>query len=381
MQEEKLKIVHIIPNLRKGGAERLVQDVCNYIFQNQLAHIKLVTFHKNVNVKFPFHVNIPSQFDLSITKKSKVDIIELQKFIENFKPDIIHSHLWESEMLLTNIKHEDCIRFTHLHDNMVQLKNRLLPNSKIELTNMYERRLFLKNNNNHFICIAKDSFEFALKNLPKKNKIHLIPNAIDYQKFYCSEKLEFKEIKMINIGSFVAKKNQTFAVHILKQIIDKDYAASLTFLGDGYMKNKIENLAEKLDLKQNINFLGNVENVEKYLKESNLYLHTATYEPFGLALIEAMASGLPVISLNGKGNSDFIQNGKNGFIFKKQDPEIFVEKIIEISKNEKLCKKIVKGGQATAKNYDIKNYIKKLLELYSNEKSIIFSGPQNKSNV
>ena len=368
MQEEKLKIIHVIPNLKKGGAERLVQDVCNHIFQNQLAHVKLITFHKDVDIKFPFHVNIPSQFELSITKKCKINIIELQKFIENFKPNIIHSHLWESEMLLTNIKYKDCIRFTHFHDNMVQLRKSLLPKNKGHLTNIFEKRLFLKNNNNHFICIAKDSYEFASKNLPKKNKIHLIPNAIDYQKFYNGEKRDCSEIKIINVGSFVEKKNQSFAVHILKDLIDKGYPASLTFLGDGYMKNKVENLAVKYGVIKNISFLGNVENVEGYLKESNLYLHTATYEPFGLVILEAMASGLPVISLNGKGNSDLIENGKNGYIFEEENPNLFSQKIIHIYKNHSEREIIIQNGFSTAKKHDIKEYTENLISCYLSTK-------------
>ena len=188
---------------------------------------------------------------------------------------------------------------------------------------MYEKRLFLKNNNNHFICVAKDSYEYALKNLSKKNKTHLIANAVDYEKFHYSKKRDYNEIRMINIGSFVEKKNQSFAVHILKDLIEKGYCASLTFLGDGSMKNEVESLALKYNVHQNINFLGNVGNVEKHLQQSNLYLHTATYEPFGLVLLEAMASGLPVITLNGKGNSDFIQNGKNGYILDREDPNIY----------------------------------------------------------
>ena len=119
-------------------------------------------------MKFPYHINIPSQFELSITKKSKINIIELQKFIENFKPNIIHSHLWETEMLLTNIKYKDCVRFSHFHDNMIQLRKSILPRSKRHITNMYEKRLFFKNNNNHFICIAKTLMNSRQKLYQKK---------------------------------------------------------------------------------------------------------------------------------------------------------------------------------------------------------------------
>ena len=82
---------------------------------------------------------------------------------------------------------------------------------------MYERYLFLKNMNNHFICIAKNSYRYAHKNLPYKLKIHLLPNAINFSKFNFVGKRDLKQIRLINIGSFVKKKNQSFAVHILKK--------------------------------------------------------------------------------------------------------------------------------------------------------------------
>ena len=92
-----MRIIHIIPNLNTGGAERLVQDVCIYIFKNQLAEVKLFNF-SYVKIKYPFHVNIISMYKPSISGKPKKNVLELQRYIDDFNPDIIHSHLWETEM-------------------------------------------------------------------------------------------------------------------------------------------------------------------------------------------------------------------------------------------------------------------------------------------
>ncbi len=359
-----MKIIHIIPNLKTGGAERLVQDICVHIYVNQLADIKLITFHKDVEIKYPFHVNIISEFKPSISSKPKKNVLELQSYIDDFNPDIIHSHLWETEMLLTNITNKDSVRFSHFHDNMIQLKKTLIPNSKDQLTNMYERKLFLKNMDNHFISIAKNSFLYAQKNLSNKLKIHLLPNAINFSKFNFVGKRDLKQIRLINIGSFIKEKNQSFAVNILKNILDRGFSASLTFLGDGELKKDVEKLSTILGINKYINFHGNVSNVKEYLIESNIYLHTATSEAFGLVILEAMAAGLPVITLDGKGNRDIVVNGENGYIFKNQDTCLFSDQIIELYEKEKLYEKISVNGQETAKMYDINNYTKKLMKLY-----------------
>lgn len=362
---KKLKIIHIIPNLKKGGAERLVQDICCQIENNQLAKIYLVTFHQNVSSKLSFHKNIPSFFSLSITSPNKSNIKELQKFINEFNPDIIHTHLWESELLLTQLKIGNAKRYSHLHDNMIQLSKKIRLN-KVGITNKYERNFFLKKNLNNFICISKDTFEYAKKALPDKlhNQIHLLHNSINFQKFYSKKNKSKDKIRLINIGSFAQKKNQSFAIDVVQKIINRGYVVELTFLGDGDLIKKCKNHVSKLNLSSFVKFQGNVENVKDYLIDSNVYLHTAYYEPFGLVLLEAMAAGLPVVSLDGKGNRDIIIHGKNGYIFKNQDSSLFADQIIELFEKEKLHEKISINGQNTAENYDIINYVSKLLELY-----------------
>ena len=359
-----MKIVHIIPNLKIGGAERLVQDICSHIYENNKAEIRLITFHSGYQIKYAFHKIINSYFVPSLTFNSKIKTDDLQNFINEFKPDIIHSHLWETEVLLTKLKYKKTIRFSHFHDNMIQLEKKKYPKNKRQLTDIFEKKLFLKKNDNHFICIARDSYEFAIKNLPKKNKIYLLPNAINFDKFFPLKKQYSKQIRIINIGSFVKKKNQAFAIKVLKNIIDKGINAKLTFLGDGELRNEVENLAIKLGVINNIKFFGNVQNPEDYLKESNLYLHTATYEPFGLVILEAMASGLPVISLDGKGNRDIIINGKNGVIINEENIDLFTQNIISIFEDKNFKKKLINEGYKTATKYDIKHYVDKLFSIY-----------------
>ena len=65
-----MRIIHIIPNLNTGGAERLVQDVCIYIFKNQLAEVAYY-FNSDIKSKYPFHVNIISKYEPSISVNAK----------------------------------------------------------------------------------------------------------------------------------------------------------------------------------------------------------------------------------------------------------------------------------------------------------------------
>ena len=140
----------------------------------------------------------------------------------------------------------------------------------------------------------------------------------------------------------------------------------MVFLGDGPTLNDNIEYSKKLNVSKFVKFIGNTQDIRPFLKSSNIFLHTAKYEPFGLVILEAMASGLPVVTLDGGGNRDIIDHGINGFIFEKQIPLFFAKQIIELNNNTPLYNKISKNGIETAKKYDIKNYIKNLLNLYRN---------------
>jgi glycosyltransferase involved in cell wall biosynthesis len=95
-------------------------------------------------------------------------------------------------------------------------------------------------------------------------------------------------------------------------------------------------------------------------------LHPASYEPFGLVILEAMASGLPVICLNGKGNVGLNVEGKTGFMIDPPDAKKFADKILFLKNNPDEYSKISEYCVNFAKDYDIEIYCKKLVDIYQN---------------
>ena len=378
----RLKILHIIPSLRKGGAERIVLDICNELNKEQNIEVHIVTFYKENEYQFltnDIHWEvIPSKVIPSITKKARIDIALLQNKIDAFQPDIIHTHLYEAEITLSQINVGKAKRFSHFHDNMIQLDKSLIfkGSLKKKITNFYERNFVIKTINpstNNFICISNDSYSFAKKVLPKKNlnNIHLLINAIDVSRFK-NNRIRVgveNKIRLVNIGSFVKKKNQMFLLEIANELNSKNIDFEILLLGDGPLLEDVKAYAEKLNLHQRMIFKGNVEKVEDYLKESDIYIHSATYEPLGLVLLEAMAAGLPVVTLDGKGNRDLIEEGKNGYMIYDQDPEKFAQKIIFLVENKDKYIEVSNYCKEYAKQYDIKEYVNKLLVLYKDSMS------------
>jgi len=296
----------------------------------------------------------------------------LQKKICEFQPNIIHTHLFEAEMVVSQINIGDAKRFSHFHDNIVQFESPLISKTSLKqkITNFYERYIItkvIKPSINNFICISNDTFSYARKVISRKlhGNIHLLVNSIDVSRFSNSEtKIVSQKIKLINIGRFAKKKNQIFLIDVAKELRSKGVNFELVFIGDGELLMDVKSYTKKLNLGQQIVFKGKVENVEEDLCDSNFYVHSATYEPLGLVLLEAMASGLPVITLDGKGNRDLIEEGKNGYMIYEQDPELFAQKIISLVENKDKYIEISNYCKEYAKQYDIKEYVNKLLLLY-----------------
>ena len=372
-----MKVLHVIPSLSTGGAERLVIDICNELDKRNNVEVKLLLLSNRIDfddksIKFDFSV-INTNLRLSLKSSNIADLIEFEDVVSEFQPDIIHSHLYEAELISRWKVFPNINYVTHCHDNMSQMSGFTRKKTfKKNITDFYEKKLLFgryKDCNNNFIAISKDTNDYFTKVIPKalKKNIFLLSNAIDFKRFYFEKRGEPKRNHIIHavcVGSLVNKKNQAFLIPIVSYLKTKGYDCKIDVLGDGPNKKSLQSKIDSSNLNKEIILHGNVKNVEEFMRNAEFYIHPATYEPFGLVLLEAMANGLPVISLDGKGNRDIIQHEINGFIFKDQNAEQFGNTLIGLKESPNEYLRYVKEGQRYSSDYDVKNYIDKLISYY-----------------
>lgn len=370
-----LRMLHVIPDLRKGGAERIAIDICNE-FIRKGHEVQLLTFRQDnhysfLSKKIPIRV-VPARFVPSIGRKPLKEVGAYQRAIEEFRPQIIHSHLFEAEMVTRQVILPGIRYITHLHSTFEQLEKfswKTLSN-KAWTTNYFERRLMLRQYrkcSNNFIAISNHTANFFRRVLPLDlQRVEVIYNAIDYKRFYKSEqsKLSADGIKLISIGSLGPRKNHLFLVKVMAQLRDAGIAAHLTILGEGKLRKEIESAIHAAGLQEKIALAGNVENVENYLHRSDIYVHSAAYEPFGLVLVEAMAAGLPCVMLDAMGNRDLAEEGKNSFLIRQGDVNGFAEAVKKLIEDPALYAGMSEYAKEYAKRFDIAPYTDKLLQFY-----------------
>lgn len=373
-----MKVLHIIPTLSKGGAERLVVDICNECNSRKNCEAKILLLHNQNDFSSQLRnttvIHTTSSFRLRITGKSISDFADYKKVAAAFKPDIIHSHLFEAELFTRENLFPHVRYFSHLHDNMKQFEQMHFGHmfSKKNWSGMIEKSHLIhryRRCKNHFIANSKHTEAFFKKNLPSDLVINLthIPNAIDIRSFPLVRRNPVpNQIRLITIGSLVPKKNHAFLFRVMEVLIEKNFLVQLTILGGGPLQAELKMKAERLGILPHILFQGPVNDVATYLTQADVYVHSAIYEPFGLSILEAMATGLPVVAHNGGGNSEFIMNGKEGFILDDLDPVLFAEKILEVVTSKDIYQQFSNHAHSMALHFAMEQYFDRLILLYEN---------------
>ena len=136
------------------------------------------------------------------------------------------------------------------------------------------------------------------------------------------------------------------------------------FVGDGPERATAEDLSRQLDICDDVRFVGKQEQMEDILAIADLFILTSEYESFGLAALEAMAAGVPVISTNAGGLGEIMVQGVTGYMANVGDIEALSNFAIDILQFDELLKQFKDNAIKHAALFDIKIIIPKYEQLY-----------------
>ncbi len=192
-------------------------------------------------------------------------------------------------------------------------------------------------------------------------KIKIIPCGIEIKKF---SKIPIKKYskKEFIIGCISriepSKKGQHILIKAIPFIRKNFNNIKIYFIGDDRdrlkEKTKLQNIANKSHAANNIKFIPYKEDITGILKKVDLIVQPSLYEGLPISMIEALASGKPVIASKIGGINELIVNGKNGFLVQPGNHEMLAKKIIYLLKNKALLKKMAHNARKNIKKFDIK---------------------------
>jgi len=192
-----------------------------------------------------------------------------------------------------------------------------------------------------------------------KNDINVVPNFIDLEKY----NHEFTDCQR----AMMANDDEKIITHIsnlrpVKRVqdvisvfynIQKEMPAKLMFIGEGPEKEKVELRCQELGILDKVVFFGRSNEIDKILCFSDLFLLPSQTESFGLAALEAMASGVPVISSNTGGLPEVNIHGESGFLSNVGDIEDMTKNAVYILSDETRLKTFKNNARKEALKFDL----------------------------
>jgi N-acetyl-alpha-D-glucosaminyl L-malate synthase BshA len=230
---------------------------------------------------------------------------------------------------------------------------------------------FSINKSDYVTSVSQSLKDDTLKLFKIKNKIKVIPNFIELDKVKkdpdapCHRYVMAKEGERIitHISNFRKVKRIPDIIKIFYNI-QKEIPAKLMMVGDGPEKEKAEILCQELGIYDKVIFFGNSNEIDKILCFTDLFLLPSETESFGLAALEAMSCGVPVISSNSGGLPEVNFDGYSGYLSDVGNVEEMAANAIKILKDDATLNVFKANALEVAKKFDIKNILPKYEALY-----------------
>lgn len=324
-----------------------------------------VHFHEVSVPKYPlFHYQ---PYELALSSKL-VDMVKLHK-IEVLHVHYAIPHAYAAYMAKQMLASEgiDIPFVTTLHGTDITLVGSH-PFYKPAVT-------FSINASDAVTSVSQSLKEDTLRLFDISKKIDVIPNFIDINKYEEAKQEECQRHLLANaseriithVSNFRKVKRVDDVVKVFYKI-QQQLPGKLIMVGDGPEREATEQLAIDLGLEEKVIFLGKSNEVNKILCFSDLFLLPSETESFGLAALEAMASGVPVISSNTGGIPEVNIEGVSGYLANVGDVSTMAKKAIEILENDTVLNEFKANAKKVADKFDIDAIVNKYEQLYQSFK-------------
>lgn len=295
------KIGLLITKLNGGGAERTAANLSS-LFDEYGEEVYLITFDGS-NITYPYKGKL---IDLSLginknvfdaIKKNIKRIIKVKKIKKKYNLDVCISFL-DTPNLVNVLSGGKCKKIVSIRNYLSLEKPSFIRKQLIRFSSIRADKT---------VCISKN-VEYDMRNFfkIKEKKLCTIYNPVDIKSLLTIEEdytfdKEFSDyFNIVTMGRLTYQKGQWNLIYAIKDIVVQYPKVRLYILGDGELKNELEELVKKLEIEEHVFFLGFISNAHKFLRQCDLFVLTSLFEGLGNVLLEAMALGLPVISTDCK---------------------------------------------------------------------------------
>ncbi|MCM1028054.1 MAG: glycosyltransferase [Pseudoflavonifractor sp.] len=356
-----MKILHVITSLRTGGAEKLMVDLLPRM-RDAGHEVTLCVFD---GIDTPFKQQLTQKGVEIIALGSKPNIyhpqylLRLNKLISRGGYDIVHTHNTAPQIfaaLSSIVTSQAMVTTEHNTSNRRRAWKWFAPIDRW----MYSRYKSV-------VCISDKTETHLKEHLGKcPTKVVTIPNGIDITRYMTAMPFDYRDEYpsarnvIVQVAAFREQKDQDTTIRAMALLPD---SAHLFLVGDGERRPQLEELVKQLGLSQRVHLLGVRTDVAELLAGADVAVMSSHWEGFGLAAVEAMAAGTPVVASDVDGLREVV-NGA-GLLAKPSDPSDLARQIETIINNSDKAMELAAAGASRAPQYGIGKMVKGYLNIYS----------------
>lgn len=350
-----MNILHVIDSLRLAGAERLVCDLASHSTAiGHLAHIYAMRRDAEDLSVQPSSSSVRVFYSTVEELYSPLQTLALAEHLRRFRYDIVHVHLYPAQLwasIARRLSGSDARFITTEHNTLN--RRRSWPAFRAIDACMY--RQF------DAVCAISEAAARGLTDwLPDECKrVSVVPNGIRLDRFRCSRaRTAADSVRVISVGRCEAQKRHDLTI----EAVSRFPTAMLTIVGDGPLRRELHGLAKRLRIDGRVRFTGHRNDVSDLLSDADLYVQASDYEGFGIAALEAMAAGLPVVYSDVPGLRDVV--GQAGTSFEPGRVASLCAALERIIGREDTARELGRASAFRAEQFSLEACAERYLNLY-----------------
>jgi glycosyltransferase involved in cell wall biosynthesis len=366
---KKIKVVHIVPTLAPGGAEAVAVHIVRGLNRQRYEAV-VVSLGRQSGYDFERLLAESGVLVRYLGKGPGFDsrmYHRIHHVLKNHRPDIVHTHLQVLRYALPPmlvLKHASMVHTVHnMADREVELRARWI-----------QRYAF-----NHGVVPVAVAGEVAtsLVHLYGIQRCRVIANCIPTDLYACAqstrgewrvrEGFQDDDVLFVCVARLGPQKNHALLLRAFAEGPAADPNAHLVLVGEGALKGILEKQAKNLGLTRQVHFLGLRTDIPDVLGAMDVFVLGSDYEGSPLSVIEAMASGLPIVSTAAGGVPDLFESGKEGLIVQPGDVRGLSDSMAFLLKDREARQSFGIGAARRAKeNFDVSTMVRAYEKLYEN---------------
>lgn len=351
----KFTLLHVINSLCVGGAEVLLANTIQRL--PGYNHI-VVTLTPEADLLSAIRPNLDAYYCLNAMSVSSWPwgVLKLRQIIHRHRPKLVHAHLQIAGLLAKAACPRDTPLFYSLHNpysvDAFRLNRFALPLERLTARSRH-----------HLIGVSRLALEDYQQHVPHSGTGDVVYNMVGDGFFIDSQRTAYeagKLLRCVSVGNLKAQKNYLFSLQAFALL--KDVSVLLDIYGDGAEEEMLAAVIKSENL-GNVRLMGKSDRIQDVLPAYDLYLISSSYEGFGIAPLEAMASGLPALVSDIPVFREVM--GEAALFFDLSSPQHLASMLRKIVAGEIRIDSIANAGREQARLIaHPDNYIRSLLNIY-----------------